>query len=72
VFCDGRDPAATGVGGIRIAQRIRGDASLTSFVEPTDEYVAALKARRASALNRLESKTDRTSSADDRTQLTDG
>jgi hypothetical protein len=34
--------------------------------------VAALKARRASALNRLESKTDRTSSADDRTQLTDG
>lgn len=48
-------------------------ASLDSFIHPdADQYDAAIKARRASALDRSESKSDRSSSADDRSKLTDG
>jgi hypothetical protein len=46
-------------------------ASLTSFVELGDEYIAGLKARRASAMNRVESKNDRASSASDRSKLSE-
>jgi hypothetical protein len=36
-----------------------------------DEYDAALKARRSSALDRMDSQTDRTSAASDRSRLTE-
>ena len=48
------------------------EASLNAFVRPAyGDHVASLQARRASATNRVESKSDRSSSADDRTKLTE-
>jgi hypothetical protein len=44
-------------------------ASLDSFLLPSDEFDVAIKARRLSAMDRLHSKTDRSSSADDRSKL---
>jgi hypothetical protein len=45
-------------------------ASLRSFLHD-DEFIAALRARRFAALDRLASKADRTSAASDRTDLTE-
>ena len=45
-------------------------ASFASFIETGDEFIAALKARRAAATDRAESKNDREMSADDRAKLT--
>jgi hypothetical protein len=47
-------------------------ASLDAFVHPdADQYDAAIKARRASAIDRAEARSDRSSSADDRSKLSD-
>jgi len=46
---------------------------LDSFINPdTDQHDEAIKARRASAIDRSEAKSDRSSSANDRSKLTDG
>jgi hypothetical protein len=45
-------------------------ASLNSFLND-EEFPATFKARRLAALDRLDSKTDRTSSASDRSDLTE-
>ena len=46
-------------------------ASLDLFVHPNDEYDAAIKARRLAAMDRLNSKSDRSSSAHDRSKLSE-
>jgi hypothetical protein len=47
-------------------------ASLDAFMHPdADQYDAAIKARRASAIDRSEAKSDRSSSVDDRSKLSD-
>jgi hypothetical protein len=45
-------------------------ASLQSFLHD-DEYDASLKARRSAAMDRSDSKIDRTSAAADRSRLTE-
>ncbi len=48
-------------------------ASLDAFLHAdADPHDAAVKARRASATDRVDAKSDRSSSADDRTKLSDG
>jgi hypothetical protein len=47
-------------------------ASLAAFLSPGDDYDLTLKARRSAAVDRLDSKIDRASSAQDRSELTDG
>jgi hypothetical protein len=47
-------------------------ASLDAFVHPdADQYTAAIRARRASAIDRAEARSDRLSSAEDRSDLSD-
>jgi hypothetical protein len=47
-------------------------ASLDAFVHPdADQYDAAIRARRASAIDRAEARSDRLSSAEDRSKLSD-
>ena len=46
-------------------------ASLDLFVHPITEHDAAIRARRLSAMDRLDSKTDRSSSAEDRSRLSE-
>ncbi len=46
-------------------------ASREAFVSERGDYDVALKARRSAALDRLDSKDDRTSSAHDRARLTE-
>jgi hypothetical protein len=47
-------------------------ASLAAFLSTGHTYDETLKARRSAAADRLDSKNDRTSSARDRSELTDG
>lgn len=47
-------------------------ASLDAFVHPNDQHDAAMKARRSSAIDRSDLKSERTSSADGRSRLSDG
>ena len=47
-------------------------ASLAAFLSTGNTYDVTLKARRSAAADRLDSKIDRTSSARDRSTLTDG
>lgn len=47
-------------------------ASLAAFLSTGHTYDATLKARRSAAGDRLDSKIDRKSSAQDRSELTDG
>ena len=55
-----------------VADERERSASLDAFVRPNDQQDAAIKARRASAIDRSEAKSDRSSSAEDRSKLSDG
>jgi hypothetical protein len=46
--------------------------SLAAFLSDHDAFDAALNARRSAAVDRLDSKIDRTSSAQDRSERSDG
>jgi hypothetical protein len=47
-----------------------GAADRESFLDPDSDHNASLRARRSAAMDRSDSKDDRVSAADDRTELT--